>query len=73
LIGKARGMSPSNPERLAVLRQINRATVENVSNVTLMTRSNVYAFKPGCIAGLDSYLPFGDDKFNNVKIEAKCK
>jgi hypothetical protein len=56
-----------------VLRQINRATVENVSNVTLMTRSNVYAFKPGCIAGLDSYLPFGDDKFNNVKIEAKCK
>jgi peptide/nickel transport system substrate-binding protein len=73
LIAKARGMAASDPARLDVLRQINRATVENVSTFTIMTRSNVYAFKPGCVAGLDSYLPFGDDKFNNVKIEAKCK
>ena len=66
-------MAASDPARLGILRQINRATVENVSNFTIMTRSNVYAFKPGCIVGLDSHLPFGDDKFNNVKIEAKCK
>jgi hypothetical protein len=38
-----------------------------------MTRSNVYAYKPGCFTGLNAYLPMGDDRFNDVKIAAKCK
>ena len=73
LIARARGMSPSNPERLGVLRAINRSTIENVSNIGVMSRSNVYAFQPGCMIGLDSYLPAGDDKFNDVKIGKGCK
>ena len=39
----------------------------------LMARSNVYAFKPGCILGLAPFLPIGDDRFNDVQIAAGCK
>ena len=73
LIGKARGMLPDDPARLPILRRIARVGVESVANMPLMTRSNVYAFKPGCILNLLPYLPIGDDRFNDVQIAAKCK
>jgi peptide/nickel transport system substrate-binding protein len=73
LIDKARPMTPDNPERVKLLRQIGRLGVEYASNIPIMTRSNVYAFKPGCFTGLDAYLPMGDDRFNDVKIGVRCK
>ena len=73
LIDKARRMTPDNPERVKLLRQIGRLGVEYGSNIPLMTRSNVYAFRPNCMTGLTPYLPMGDDRFNDVKIGAKCK
>lgn len=73
LIDRARGLLPENPERLRLLRQIARVAVESVSNVPLMTRSNVYAYKPGCIGGLAPYLPVGSDRFNDVTVAANCK
>ena len=73
LMAKARGLLPDDPERLKVLRQIGRLQVEYVANAPIMTRSNVYAFKPGCILNLTPYLSVGDDRFNNVQIAAKCK
>ena len=73
LISRARGLLPENPERLLVLRQIGRLSVEDVANIPLMTRSNVYAYRPGCIVGLKPYLPIGDDRFNDVQIAANCK
>ncbi len=73
LIEKARGLLPDDPARLPLLRQIARVVVENVANMPLMTRSNVYAYKTGCILNLPPYLPIGDDRFNDVQIGAKCK
>ncbi len=73
LLAKARGMLPEDPQRMVVLRQVARVAVEHVANLPLMTRSNVYAFKPGCILGLTPYLAAGDDRFNDVKLSAKCK
>ena len=73
LIAKARGMLPEDPQRLKVLRQIGRLGVEYVSNMPLMTRSNVYAYRPGCIIGLTPFLSIGDDRFNDVKVGEKCK
>ena len=73
LVAKARGMLPSDPERIKVLRQIGRVGVENVANMPLMTRSNVYAYKPGCVLGLKAFLPLGDDRFNDVEVGAGCK
>ena len=73
LIDKARAMTPDNPDRVKVLRQIARLGVEYAANVPVMSRSNVYAFRPACFTGLDPYLPQGDDRFNDVRISAKCK
>jgi peptide/nickel transport system substrate-binding protein len=73
LIAKGRGMLPDDPQRVPLLRQIARLAVENVSNMPLMTRSNVYAYRPDCILGLTPYLPFGDDRFNDVQVGAACK
>ena len=73
LIEKARGMVPDDPERLKLLRAIAKVSVEFVANIPLMSRSNVYAYRPGCISGLDPYLPQGDDRFNDVKMAPGCK
>ena len=73
LIDQGRKMTPDNPERLKVLRQIAQLAVVNVSNVPVMTRSNVYAYKPGCMIGLEPYLPAGDDRFNDIKMGKGCK
>ncbi len=73
LIDQARRMTPDNPERMKLLHRIARLAVENASNIPLMSRSNVYAYRPGCFTGLDPYLPQGDDRFNDVKIGARCK
>jgi hypothetical protein len=66
-------MLPDDPQRLAVLRQIGRLGVEYVANMPLMTRSNIYAYRPGCILGLTPFLSIGDDRFNDVKIAETCK
>ena len=66
-------MTPDNPQRVKVLRQIGRLGVEYASNIPLMTRSNVHADKPGGFVSLDACPPQGDARFNDVKIAAKCK
>jgi len=73
LLEKARGMVPGTPERLAVLHDLARVTTELVSHITLMTRSAVYAYRPGCILHLPPYLPTGNDRMNDTRIGAKCK
>ncbi len=73
LIVQARGMDPADPARLGVLHKLGRVTTENVSHISLMTRSAVYAYKPGCIINLPPYLPTGNDRTNDTKIGAKCK
>ena len=73
LIAKARGMTPENPERLKLLQRLSRVTIEQVSHLGIMTRSNVFAFHPGCISGLPPYLPTGNDRVNDVQVGAKCK
>ena len=73
LIDKARRMDPANPERMKVIHQLARLTTELAAHFGIMTRSAVYAYKPGCIAGLPPYLPTGNDRINDVTIAGKCK
>jgi peptide/nickel transport system substrate-binding protein len=73
LIDKARKLDPADPARMVVLRQLGRLTTEQVSHFGLMTRSNVYAYKPGCISGIPPYLPTGNDRINDVRLAANCK
>ncbi len=73
LIAKARAMRLDDPEREKILHHLNRLTTELVSNIALMTRPNVYAFRKGCILNLTSYLNTGSDRFNDVRIGKECK
>jgi peptide/nickel transport system substrate-binding protein len=73
LAAAAGKLTPSNPKRLEILRQLARVTIESVATIPIMTRSNVYAYKPGCIQNLTPYLATGDDRFNDVHLAAGCK
>ena len=73
LIQKARGMVPGDPQRKEIVLRLGRIATEQVAHVTLMTRSNVYAFKPGCVAGLPAYLPTGNDRMNDTTVGTGCK
>ena len=73
LIRQGRGMAPSDPRRKGVLQRLARVATEQVAHITLMTRSNVYAFKPGCIVNLPAYLPTGNDRINDTQVSSGCK
>ena len=73
LITKARGMVPTNPERMKTLRELNGVTIDTAATMPIMTRSNVYAYRPGCIRDLPPYLPTGNDRLNDVTIAQGCK
>jgi len=53
--------------------ELSREISEQVSNFPVITRANVYAFRPGCIVNLLPYMPAGDDRFNDVKVSSTCK
>ena len=53
--------------------ELSREISEQVSNIPVITRANVYAYKPGCILDLKPYMPAGDERFNDVHIGAACR
>ena len=73
LIDQARRLEPADPKRTAVLRQLARLTTEQVSHIALMVRPNVYVYRPGCVSGMNPYLPAGGDRFNDVTVSAACR
>ena len=73
LIEKARRVDPADPKRMEVVHELARLTTEQASHFGIMSRSNVFAYKPGCISGLPPYLPTGNDRINDVQIAEKCK
>ena len=73
LLNKARAMAATDPRRVEVMRQLAREISDTAATIPIISRSNVYATKPGCILNLQPYLPSGDDRFNDVHIAAGCK
>ena len=73
LIKEARLLDPAKPRRTEILRRLSRVMTEQVSQVIVMTRANVYAYRPGCIQNLTPYLPTGSDRINDVRLGAGCK
>jgi len=73
LIDRARALAPSDPKRAEVIHELSRVATEQVAHITLMTRSNVYAYKPGCITNLPAYLPTGNDRMNDTRVSTGCK
>jgi peptide/nickel transport system substrate-binding protein len=73
LIGQARRMSATDPNRAKVMQDLSREISASVATMPMITRANVYASKPGCILNLEPYLPSGDDRLNDVQVAAGCK
>ena len=73
LIELARGMAPGDRQRKEIMLRLGRIATEEVAHITLMTRSNVFAYKPGCIAKLPAYLPTGNDRMNDTEVGSGCK
>ena len=55
------------------MHELAKVTTEQVSHITLMTRSAVYAYKPGCIINLPPYLATGNDRINDTRVGVNCK
>ena len=72
LIGEARLLEVTDPRRDDVLRQVVELASDTVSLAPIMTRANVYAYRPGCIQNLEAYLPGGADRFNDTRVGARC-
>lgn len=72
LLGQARAMAAADSGRAAVMRDLAREISASVATMPIITRSNVYAYKPGCILNLEPYLPSGDDRFNDVRVASGC-
>ncbi len=72
LLAKAKVMDSRDPVRQALLREVATWASDTAAIVPIMTRSNVYAFKPGCVVNLPAYLPGGADRLNDTKVAAGC-
>jgi len=73
LIDQIRGFAPGDPKRAELINRLSRVSIEQVAYVTMMTRSNVYAYRPGCISNLPPYLPTGNDRINDTRVGMGCK
>ena len=73
LLDRAKRLQANDPKRLETMLDLSREINEQVANFPIITRATVYAYRPGCILNLQPYLPAGDERFNDVKVGAKCK
>ncbi|MFL5255031.1 MAG: ABC transporter substrate-binding protein [Rhodopila sp.] len=73
LLNQARSIAATDPKRVAIMQQLSRVIADTAATLPIITRANVYAYRPGCIMNLQAYLPAGDDRFNDVQIASGCK
>lgn len=72
LIEQAARMSVDDPARMDLLHDINRLVTEESAQWPMLIRSLVYAFEPGCIDGLETYLALGSDDPSTLRVVAGC-
>ncbi|MEA2789128.1 MAG: peptide/nickel transport system substrate-binding protein [Acetobacteraceae bacterium] len=73
LLALAKGMAATDKRRVGVMQDLSRAISDTAATIPIITRANVYAYRPGCIMNLEAYLAAGDERFNDVRIAAGCK
>jgi peptide/nickel transport system substrate-binding protein len=73
LLKQARGMAATDPKRVEVMRDLARTISDTAATIPVITRANVYAYRPGCILNLKAYLAAGDERFNDVQVASGCK
>lgn len=73
LLGMAKRLDVTDPKRDETMLALAREVSETVSNIPVITRANVFAYRPDCIVNLLPYMPAGDERFNDVRVGTKCK
>ena len=73
LLDKLRAMAATDPARNGLMRDLAREISDQAATIPMISRANIYAYKPGCIMNLVPYLPSGDDRFNDVHVAKGCK
>lgn len=71
-LAKAESFSFEEPGRADWLTTANQEVIDQAANVPVMTRSNIYAFKDGCIDGLTKYLAAGSNDWRDVTVGSGC-
>lgn len=71
-LAKAESFSFEMPERAEWLTAASQEAIDQAASVPIMTRSNIYAFKEGCIEGLTKYLAAGSNDWRDVTVGAGC-
>ena len=73
LLEEASRYEVSDPERMDAIRAANEhCIVEMRGNFNIMTRANIYAYKPECIGNLNAYVAAGSDDWRQVTIAEGC-
>lgn len=73
ILNQLRAMAGTDPRRVGLMRDLAREISDQAATLPVISRANVYAYKPGCILNLVPYLPSGDDRFNDVHVAKGCK
>lgn len=68
----AAGFEVGEPERDVAIKAANQEAIDQAATVPVMTRANIYSFKPGCIGGLKQYLASGSNDWRDVTVGAGC-
>jgi len=72
LLNAAAGLSSDDPARADAIKAANQKTIDQAATIPIMTRANIYAFRPGCIKGLGEYLASGSNDWRDVTVATGC-
>lgn len=72
LLGAASRYAADDPARAGAIKAANQEAVAQAANIPVMTRANIYAFRPGCIKGLGEYLASGSNDWRDVTVATGC-
>jgi peptide/nickel transport system substrate-binding protein len=75
LLDEASGLPADDPGRAEIVREANAEVIEQLANIPIISRSNVYAAPTGCIANLGGpgHLSAGSDPIHLVLIRSTCE
>lgn len=66
------GFSVADPARTEALEEANRLTIESAATIPIIDRPIIYAYKKGCISGLEPYLASSANDWRDVTVGTGC-
>lgn len=64
--------SADDPARAEALEEANRITIDSAATIPIIDRPIIYAYKEGCISGLEPYLASSANDWRDVTVGVGC-